>query len=81
MGTRPNPGYGIRIVQIAQEAERVQVSVEQLNPDPKGVYPQMLVNPVAVAEVKRKDLQPHPALDFAFVNQSGQPIAEVKVEF
>lgn len=81
MGTRPNPGYRIRIVQISQEGERVQVSVEQLNPDPKGMYPQVLVNPVAVAEVMRKDLQPYPALDFAFVTQTGQPIAEVKVEF
>ena len=81
MGTRPNPGYRIRIVQIAQEGERVQVSVEELNPDPRGMYPQVLVNPTAVVEVKRKDLEPHPVLDFAFVNQSGQPIADTKVEF
>jgi len=81
MGTRPNPGYRIRIVQIAQEGERVQVSVEELNPDPKGIYPQMLVNPIAVAEVKRKDLQSYPVLDFVFVNQNGRSIAEIKVEF
>ncbi len=81
MGTRPNPGYRIRIVKIAQEGEHVEVSLEQLTPDPKGMYPQMLVNPIAVAEVKRKDLQPYPVLNFAFVNQSGQSIAEVKVEF
>ena len=81
MGTRPNPGYRIRIAQISQEGERVQITVEQLNPDPKAMYPQVLVNPVAVAEVKRKDLQPYPALVFAFVTQSGQPLAEVKVEF
>jgi hypothetical protein len=80
MGTRPNPGYRIRILQISQEGERVQVTVEQLNPDPKGIYPQVLVNPIAVAEVKRKDLQPYPALVFAFVTQSGQPFAEVTVE-
>lgn len=81
MGMRPNPGYRIRIVQIAQEGERVEVSVQQLNPDPEGIYPQVLVNPIAVAEVKRKDLKPYPVLHFAFVNQSGQSIAEVKVEF
>jgi hypothetical protein len=80
LGTRPNPGYRIRIVQITQEGERVQVSVEQLNPDPKSMYPQMLVNPIAVTEVKRKDLEPHPTLTFAFVNQSSQPLAEIKVE-
>jgi len=81
MGTQPNPGYRIRIVQISQEGERVQVTVERLNPDPKGMYPQVLVNPIAVAEVKRKDLGPHPALQFAFVSPNGQPLAEAKVEF
>jgi hypothetical protein len=81
MGMRPNPGYRIRIVKIAQEGQNVEVSVEQLPPDRKGIYPQMLVNPIAVAEVKRKDLQPYPVLNFAFVNQSGQSITEVKVEF
>jgi hypothetical protein len=81
MGTRPNPGYRIRIVQISQDGARVQVTVEQLNPDPKGIYPQVLVNPVAVAEVKRKDLQPYPVLVFVFVTQSGRPLGEAKVEF
>jgi hypothetical protein len=81
MGTRPNPGYRIRIVEITQEGERIQVTVEQLNPDPRGIYPQVLVNPVAVAEVKRMDLQPYPVMDFSFVNQSGQSVAQVKVEF
>jgi hypothetical protein len=81
MGTRPNPGYRIRIVQISQQGERVQVTVEQLNPDPRGMYPQVIVNPVAVAEVKLKDLQPYPALIFDFVTQSGQSLAEAKVEF
>ena len=81
MGTQPNPGYRIRIVQISQEGQRVQVTVERLNPDPKGMYPQVLVNPVAVAEVKRKDLESRPVLEFAFVGQNGQSLADVKVEF
>ena len=80
MGTQPNPGYRVRIVQVSQEGDRVQITVEQLNPDPKSMYPQVLVNPVAVAEVKRQDLQPYPVLLFAFVTQSGQPLAEVKAE-
>ena len=81
MGTQPNPGYRIRIAQISQEEERVQVTVEKLNPDPKAIYPQVIVNPIAVAEVKRKDLQPHAALVFAFVTQGGELLAEVKTEF
>jgi hypothetical protein len=80
MGTQPNPGYRIRIVQITQEDARVQVTVEQRNPDPGMMYPQVLVNPTAVAVVKRTDLQSFPELAFAFVTQSGQHLAEVKVE-
>ncbi len=81
LGTRPNPGYRVRIVRIAQEADRVEVSVEQLNPDPKGIYAQVLVNPIAVAEVKRKDLQRYPVLDFVFANQSGRQIGEFRADF
>ncbi len=80
MGTQPNPGYRIRITQIVQEGERVVVTVERLRPDPGKIYAQMLVNPVAVAEVKRTDLQPHTAFEFAFVDPGGRSLANVKVE-
>jgi len=80
IGTRPNPGYRIRIVQISQEGARIQVTVEQLNPDRGMMYPQVLVNPTAVAQVKKKDLQPNPGLDVEFVDQSGQHLATFKLE-
>jgi len=80
-GMRPNPGYRIRIVQISQEDARIQVTVERLNPDPGMMYPQVLVNPTAVAEVKKTDLQPYPALDVQFIDQGGQHLAEFKLEF
>jgi hypothetical protein len=80
MGTRPNPGYRIRIERILQDGERVQVAVAELNPDPTGIYPQVLVNPVAVAEVKIKDLEPHPLLIFTFVSRSGRRLADFTVE-
>ena len=80
MGIKPNPGYRIRISQISQEGSHVQITVEQLNPDPKAMYPQVLVNPTAVAEVKKKVLQPYPALDVEFVDQSGQRLAAFKLE-
>jgi len=80
MGTRPNPGYRIRIARIEQDGERVEVTVEQLHPEPGGIYPQVLVNPIAVAQIRRRDLQPHPLLAFSFVDQDGRTLAETKVE-
>ncbi len=81
LGTRPNPGYRVRITGIAQEGDRVEVTVEELHPDPGGIYPQMLVSPVAAAEVKRKDLQPYPEYRFSFVDRNGRQLAEVKTAF
>jgi hypothetical protein len=73
LGVRPNPGYRIRILQIKQQNERITVSVELMEPDPKKVYPQVIVRPIAVAEVPKGNLQPYYPLHFVFSNPN-QPI-------
>ncbi len=80
IGERPNPGYRVRIAQITQDGERVEVQVEQLGPEPGGIYPQVMVNPIAVAQIKRTDLQPHSSLSFSFVDQHGKAISSEKVD-
>ncbi len=81
MGTQPNPGYRIRIVQISQDGAQIQVTLEKRNPDRGMMYPQVLVNPTAVAEIKKKDLQPYPAMEVEFVDQTGQHLGQFKMEF
>ncbi len=80
MGVQPNPGYRIRIAQIRQDGNMIQVSIERLRPAPKQVYPQVLVHPVAVAEVKKTSLRPKGTLNFSFVDQTKQRIAQLTVE-
>ncbi len=81
IGERPNPGYRVRIAQITQDGERVEVQVEQLGSEPGGIYPQVMVNPIAVEQIKKTDLQPYSSLSFSFVDQRGRTYASVKVEF
>ncbi len=81
MGEKPNPGHRIRITQILQDGGRVEVKVQQLQPEPGKIYPQVMVNPIAVAQIKKQDLEQYPTLVFAFVDEGGQPIAETKVDF
>ena len=80
MGLQPNPGYRIRILGISQNKEQVSVSVERLGPERGKAYAQMLVTPVAVAEVRLKDLEPSRQLVFTFRDQNGGRLAEEKVE-
>lgn len=80
LGVRPNPGYRIRILQIKQQNERITVSVELMEPDPKKFYPQVLVHPIAVAEVSKANLQKFHLLNFVFTDQKGNQIATAKAE-
>lgn len=80
MGVKPNPGYKIRILQIQQQKDRVTIKVELGEPDPKRVYPQVIVRPCAVAEVAKADLQRYDLLRFVFTDQKGRQISTVKAE-
>ena len=81
MGVQPNPGYRIKIAGIKRNEGRVRVTVERSKPDRKTAYAQVLVTPVAVAEVKQKDLRPYRRLQVSFVDPGGRQIAEQAVEF
>jgi hypothetical protein len=39
------------------------------------------VTPIAVAEVKKKQLEPYSRLEFVFTDQEGRQIGTEKVEF
>lgn len=71
LGVKPNPGYGIRILQVEQLKDRITTKVELKEPDPKRVYPQLIVHPIAVAKVAKVDLKPSGSLNFVFVDQKG----------
>lgn len=78
LGVRPNPGYRIRILQIKQQNERITISLELVEPDPKKVYPQVIMRPLAVAEVTKGNLQPYSLFHFVFTDQKGREITTVK---
>ena len=79
-GIKPNPGYRISILGIGQSGPRVEVKVSLEEPDPKKVYPQVLVHPVGVAEVKKASLRQKGILTFEFWDQKGDPLARVEAE-
>jgi hypothetical protein len=81
LGVRPNPGYRIRILQIKQEKEVIRIIIELMEPDSDKPYPQVIVRPIAVAEVPKGNLQPYKLLDFVFTNQRGRLVTTVKAEF
>jgi len=80
LGMKPNPGHTIKILQIRQEKEKVIVKLEIGQPDPKKFYAQVIVHPIAVAEVPKTNLQPFKPLTFIFLDQKGREVAEAKTE-
>jgi hypothetical protein len=70
-GAKPNPGYQIRVIEVRQLEDRVTIKLELKEPDPGKMYPQVIVRPVAVAEVAKADLEPGGMLDFVFIDQKG----------
>ena len=80
LGLKPNPGYSIGILQIEQLKDRITIKVELQEPDPKKVYPQVIVRPMTVAEVAKADMEPSGVLEFVFVDQKGRQLAALKQE-
>lgn len=80
LGMKPNPGYRVRILQLQQEKEKIIIKAELGEPDPKKSYAQVMVYPIAVAEVPKANLQPYNLLTFVFIDQEGHQIATVKAE-
>ncbi len=80
LGIKPNPGYGVTILQLEQMEDRMTAKVRLMEPDPKKVYPQVIVRPIAVVAVAKSELGPHGLLTFVFVDQKGRLLAAIKTE-
>lgn len=79
-GVKPNPGYRISLMDLRQAAGRVQIAVKHQEPEPGKVYAQVLVHPVAVAEVNKKSLSAAGKLTFQFLDQKGVELARGEVD-
>jgi hypothetical protein len=58
IGFRPNPGYRVEIAKVAKEEEsdeEVTVYIKEWLPEPKKMYPQVIVYPYILAEIKGKE--------------------------
>ena len=80
LGLKPNPGYTVRILQLQRQGEVINVKIELGEPDPNKLYIQIMVKPIAVAEVPKPNLQLLKQLGFVFVDQKGKEFATVKTE-
>lgn len=80
LGVKPNPGYRVKIQRLEQMKERIVIKVELKEPDPRKVYPQIIVHPVSVAEVAKAGLEPRGVLEFVFIDQKGRQLAALKIE-
>lgn len=52
LGMRPNPGYRLEVVKIEDGEQGITVFIEEKLPLPGRMYPQVIVYPYMVAEVK-----------------------------
>ena len=80
LGIKPNPGYAVRIRQLKRVEERITVEVELKEPERRKVYPQIIVHPIAVAEVAKADIEQHNMLNFVFRDQQGGQLAQVNLK-
>jgi hypothetical protein len=80
LGLKPNPGYTVRILQLQQQGEVINVKLELGEPDPNKFYIQVMTRPIAVAEVPRANLPSLKQPSFAFIDQKGKELATVKTE-
>jgi hypothetical protein len=80
LGMKPNPGYTVRIEQIERVQDMVTVKVDIKQPDPRKIYPQVIVHPTAVAQVAKADLEPGGLLNLVFTDQNGQRLTTLKTE-
>ena len=58
----------------------INVKLELGDPDPNKFYIQVMVKPIAVAEVPRTNLRSLKQPIFVFVDQKGKELATVKTE-
>jgi len=79
-GVKPNPGYRISIRGIEQAGLRVEIRLSLEEPDPGLVYPQVLVHPLAVAEVRKDALRQHGLLAFKVLDQRGGQLAVAEAD-
>jgi PrcB C-terminal len=54
LGLRPNPGYRLELVKTEESEREVAVFVAERLPLPGRVYPQVIVYPHILAEIKAK---------------------------
>ncbi len=80
LGMKPNPGYTVRVRQLERVKDVITVKVEIKEPDPRKIYPQVIVHPTAVVQIAKADLEPGGLLDFVFVDQKGQQLTILKTE-
>jgi hypothetical protein len=80
LGLKPNPGYTVRIFQLQQLGEVINVKLELGEPAPNKFYIQVMTRPIAVAEVPKANLQSLKQLRFVFSDQKGKELAIVKTE-
>ena len=80
-GMKPNPGYTVKIQQLKRVQDRITVKIQLKEPDPGKVYPQIIVQPIAVAEIAKVDLKPWGLLDFVFIDQSGRELDHIGIPF
>ena len=80
LGLKPNPGYTVSILQLQQKGEVINVKLELGEPDPNKFYIQVMVKPIAVAEVPKANLKLMKQLSFVFVDQKGKELATVNTE-
>jgi len=80
LGLKPNPGYTVRILQLQQQGEVINVKLELGEPDPNTFYIQVMIRPITVAEVPKANLPPLKLMSFVFLDQKGKELAVVKTE-
>lgn len=78
-GTNPNPGYRMSVLAVRQLGRKVQVALEQLEPEPGSAYAQVMVYPIVVVEVGKKSIDGG-RVNFQFMNQRGSPLTSVEVD-
>ena len=80
LGLKPNPGYTVRILQLQQLGEVINVKLELGEPDPNKFYIQVMAKPITVAEVPKANVQSLKQLRFVFLDQKGKELATVNTE-
>ena len=80
LGLKPNPGYTVRILQLQQLGEVINVKLELGEPDPNKFYIQVMAKPITVAEVPKANVQSLKQLRFVFLDQKGKEFATINTE-